>query len=196
ALARKVADGLGLEAMPQAAPPARKIVETQPSPALSILKNGPKDMKGRKLGVLVTDGTDAALLTALQAAVKAEGAMMELIAPKVGGVKTSDGKTIEAQQKVNGGPSVLYDAVVVLPSAEGAKLLSMEATAKDFVNDAYAHAKFIGYAETAKPLFQKAGLTEMDDGFVALNGVKDIPAFLQACRAVRYWPREAKVHAV
>ncbi|TDH61818.1 catalase [Dankookia rubra] len=196
ALARKVADGLGLEAMPQAAPPARELVETQPSPALSILKNGPKDMKGRKLGVLVTDGTDAALLGALQAAVKAEGVMMELIAPKVGGVKTSDGKTIEAQQKVNGGPSVLYDAVVVLASADGAKLLSMEATAKDFVNDAYAHAKFIGYAETAKPLFQKAGLTEMDEGFVALNDAKDIPAFLQACRAVRHWPREAKVHAV
>jgi catalase len=107
-------------------------------------------------------------------------------------VKLSDGKTLTAQQKVNGGPSVLYDAVVVLASAEGAKLLTMEATAKDFVNDAYAHAKFIGYVETAKPLFQKAGLTEMDEVFVALAGAKDVTA----CRAVRYWARETKVHAV
>jgi len=196
ALAKKVADGLGLEAMPQAAPPARKLVETKPSPALSILRNGPKDMKGRKLGVLVTDGADASLLAALQAGAKAEGMMVELIAPKVGGVKLSDGETMAAQQKVNGGPSVLYDAVVVLASAEGARLLTMEATAKDFVSDAYAHAKFIGYVETAKPLFQKAGLTEMDEGFVALAGAKDVTAFLSACRAVRYWARESKVHAV
>jgi catalase len=196
-LARKVATGLGLPAMPEAAPPARPVIATlPPSPALSIQRNGPKSMQGRKIGVLVSDGTDADLLAALQAAAKAEGAMLELVAPKVGGVTTSDGKTVPAKQKVNGGPSVLYDAVAVLPSAEGAALLAREATAKDFVNDAYAHAKFIGYAETAQPLFQKAGLTEMDGGFVALRKPADAKAFLEACRGVRFWEREAQVHAV
>ncbi|NOG72158.1 catalase [Roseicella sp. DB1501] len=196
-LARKVATGLGLPTMPEAAPPARPVITTlPPSPALSIQRNGPKSMQGRKIGVLVTDGADAGLLAALQAAAKAEGALLELVAPKVGGVTTSDGKTVPAKQKVNGGPSVLYDAVAVLPSAEGAALLAREATAKDFVNDAYAHAKFIGYAETAQPLFQKAGLTEMDGGFVALRKPTDAKAFLEACRGVRFWEREAQVHAV
>jgi catalase len=82
-LASKVADGLGLAKMPKAAEPARKIIDDlAPSPKLSIIENGPKDFKGRKIGALVTDGTDAALLKALEQAVKAEGATLELIAPK------------------------------------------------------------------------------------------------------------------
>jgi catalase len=196
-LAKKVADGIGLSEMPAAAEPARPVVkDLKPSPALSIIGNAPNTFKGRKVGVLVTDGTDADLLKGVMEAVKAEGAMLEFVAPKVGGFTCSAGKKHEAQQKVNGGPSVLYDAVVVIPSAEGAAMLAREATAKDFVSDAYAHAKFIGYAETAKPLFEKAGLKEMDGGCLALRGAEDVTAFIAACRGVRFWERETKVHAV
>ncbi|MCK8783396.1 catalase [Roseomonas sp. NAR14] len=196
-LAKQVADGLGLAEMPPAADPARPVLrDLEASPALSILGNGPKSFAGRKVGALVTDGTDHALLKALKEALAAEGAMLELIAPKVGGFTCSAGHRHEAKQKVNGGPSVLYDAVALLPSAEGAALLAKEATAKDFVNDAYAHAKFIAFAPTAKPLLDKAGLTEPDDGFVALTSPADAKRFVEACRAVRFWAREAKVHAV
>jgi catalase len=146
--------------------------------------------------VLVSDGVDAPLLAALQEATAAEGAMIEIVAPTVGGLTASDGKAILAKQKINGGPSVLYDAIVVIPSAEGAALLAREATAKDFVSDAFAHAKFIAYSEAAKPLLQRAGVTEMDGGCVALKGLTDAKAFLKACRKLRFWEREAKVHAV
>ena len=196
-LAQLVADGLGLKELPQAAVPARKVVANLPkSPALSIVGNGPKDFKGRKIGALVTDGVDAALLKALRQAVEAEGATLELVAPKVGGVTASDGTTIPAQQKVNGGPSVLYDAVALLPSREGAALLVNEATVRDFVADAFAHAKFIAYGEAAKPLLDKAGVTEPDAGCIALTTAKDAKAFVAACRKLRFWDREAKVHAV
>ena len=103
-LANKVAQGLGLKKLPNpadAAMPTRE--DLKPSPALSIIKNGPKRFEGRKLGILVTDGTDAALLKALQAAVAKAGALTEIIAPKVGGVKASDGSWIEAQQMIDGG---------------------------------------------------------------------------------------------
>lgn len=196
-LARMVAEGLGLKELPEAAIPARPVVaDLPPSPALSIVRNGPQSFKGRKVGALVTDGTDAALLKALQAAVEAEGALLELVAPRVGGVTLSDGSHVPAKQKVNGGPSVLYDAVAVIPSEEGAALLAREATAKDFVSDAYAHAKFIGYAPAAKGLFGKAGLSEVDDGFIPLRQAADAQAFLSACRPLRFWAREAQVHAV
>jgi catalase len=196
-LAKDVADGLGLGEMPPAADAARPVVTgLKPSPALSILKNGPESFKGRKVGALVTDGVDIDILAQLKAALTQEGAMLELIAPKVGGVTASDGSHLPAHQKVNGGPSVLYDAVAILPSAEGVALLAKEATAKDFVSDAFAHAKFIAYVDAAKPLFTKAGLTEMDQGFVLLNGAADAQAFVAACRGVRYWPREKAVHAV
>ena len=196
-LAKRVADGLGLADLPPAAEPARPVVKDMPpSPALSILRNGPKAFSGRKIGALVTDGVDAALLAALRSAAAQAGAMLELVAPKIGGVTASDGRHHPAQQKVNGGPSVLYDAVAILPSADGAALLANEATARDFVSDAYAHAKFIAYVDAAKPLFEKAGLTKMDGGCVVLRKPDDVSEFLKTCAALRHWPREATVQAV
>ena len=62
-LANTVAHGLGIKKLPkpaEAALPTRE--DLKPSPALSIIKNGPKRFEGRKLGILVTDGVDAALL--------------------------------------------------------------------------------------------------------------------------------------
>jgi catalase len=195
ALAAGVATGLGM-ALPKAAEPARKIIDDlPPSPALSILKNGPKSFKGRKLGILVSDGADADLLSALEQAVKAQGGLVELVAPMVGGFKASDGKVRPAKQKVNGGPSVLYDAVAILLSPEGAQLLSKEATARDFVADAFAHAKFIAFSAAAKPLLDKAGV-EPDDGCVALTSPADAQRFVELCGDVRCWPREANVQAV
>ncbi len=64
---------------------------------------------------------------------------MEIVSPEVGGVEASDGTWIEAKQMIDGGPSVLYDAVAVLASEEGAALLAKEAAARDFVADAFAH---------------------------------------------------------
>jgi len=198
-LAKQVAQGLRLEKLPEAAPPARPVLDgLAESPALSILKNGPQSFAGRKLGVLVTDGTDAALLDVLMNAAQAEGAIVELVAPEVGGVTTTDGKLVPAGQKIVGAPSVLYDAVVLLPSTDGAKLLTGEATARDFVADAFAHAKFIGYGVDAKPLLDRAGITpaDMDAGFKSLTSAIDIDSFIKSCRMLRFWEREDRTHAV
>ncbi len=189
-LAKKVADGLGLEKMPEKAEPARAVIEDlPPSPVLSILKNGPDSFKGRKLGLLVTDGVDAGLLDGLMKAAKAEGAAVELVAPKVGGVKASDGKLRPAQQQVSGGPSVLYDAVAILASAGGVEKLAQEPAARDFVADAFAHAKLIAYVESAKPLLEKAGVM-LDGGCIALKAPDDATAFIALCRKLRFWERE------
>ena len=83
---------------------------------------------------------------------------VELVAPTVGGVRASDGTLVPADQKVDGGPSVLYDAVVVLASKQGTPLLAALPAARDFVADAYAHCKFVGYTGDAAPLFDAAGL--------------------------------------
>ena len=90
---------------------------------MSILGNAPGTFKGRKLGVLVSDGVDAGLLQAVQAAFKQEGAVVKLVAPMVGGVEASDGSWITADEKIDGGPSVVFDAVAVLLSDAGAALL-------------------------------------------------------------------------
>ena len=195
-LAARVGEALGLKAMPipaDAAVPTR--TDLDPSPALGIVKKGPQRFEGRKLGILITDGTDAALLKALQAAVTKAGATFDIIAPRIGGARTSDGKLVEADQRIDGGPSVLYDAVAVLPSAAVMDDLVRESTARDFVADAFAHCKFIGYVDAALPLFEKAGIgqPDMDEGFVNLAGSKDVTGFIESLGQLRVWSREPNV---
>ncbi|TBZ81289.1 catalase [Rhizobium leguminosarum] len=194
-LASKVGHALGFKSMPKpadAAMPTRQDLE--PSPALSIVERGPKRFEGRKLGILVSDGTDAAIFKALLAEITEQKATFEVIAPKIGGVTLSDGNWIEAHQMIDGGPSVLYDAVALLPSAEGTGDLLKEATARDFVADAFVHCKFIGYVEAALPLMQKAGIADaLDEGVIALGAAKDVTAFIQALGKLRVWGREPSV---
>jgi catalase len=189
-LGRAVADGLGLSELPAALPPAREPVRDLPaSPALSILANGPGGFAGRKIGILVTDGADAAKLEEVRSAAEREQVSTELIAPAVGGIEASDGNQMPADQKVDGGPSVLYDAVIVLASKHGSTELASMPAARDFVTDAYAHGKFIGYAADAFPLFEAAGLgTAMDDGFISLDE-HSAADFIARCAELRYWPR-------
>lgn len=106
----------------------------------------------------------------------------------------SDGSPLAAQQMIDGGPSVLYDAVVVLASAEGIADLLKEAAARDFVADAFAHCKFIGYTEPAMPLLEKAGAAELlDEGTVQIGSAKDVAGFVKLLGKLRVWGREPSV---
>ena len=195
-LARVVATGLGLQALPDAAPAASPTLTTlEPSDPLSIVKRAPGSFAGRKLGILVTDGAPVALVEALIEAVKSLPAVYEIITPKTAGAVLDDGTVAQGKQKIDGGPSVLYDAVVLAVSAEGAALLSTDKTAKDFVSDAFAHCKFIGYTAQALPLLAKAGVApeDHDEGLIQLDGADDVAAFLAACGQLRLWGRELKV---
>nr|WP_047168948.1 catalase [Sphingomonas sp. Y57] len=195
-LAQAVATGLGLPKLPK---PHRPAIEPRtdlpPSEALSIVKRGPMRFEGRKLGILVSHGADAAIVNGLIRTVKAERGVWEIIAPHITGARLSDDTMIEAQQKIDGGSSVLYDAVAVILSPEGASMLAQDKTAKDFVSDAFAHCKFIGHSEAATLLFEKAGIApeDIDEGFFALTGKADAKAFITACGRLRFWDRELKV---
>lgn len=194
-LAETVAGKLGMKTLPKPADAA--VVprdDLEPSPALSIIENGPESFAGRKIGVLVSPGADAALLKRLLSATKKEGAELEVIAPKVGGVEAQDGSWIEAKHMIDGGPSVLFDAVVLLLSQEGAERLMGETAARDFVADAFAHCKFIGFTADATPLLQKAGVDpEADEGLISLDGPKSVTGYIESCRKLRLWARESSV---
>ena len=195
-LANKVAGALGLKKMPKpadAAMPTRQ--DLDPSPALSIVEKGPQRFEGRKLGILVSDGSDAGLLKALKVALDKAGATYEIIAPKVTGVEASDGSWIEADQMIDGGPSVLYDAVALLPAPAAMNDLLQESAARDFVADAFAHCKFIGYVESALPLFEKSGIAaeDLDEGCIALGSSKAAKSFVDGLAKLRVWGREPNV---
>jgi catalase len=190
-LAKTVAGKLGME-LPEPAKAARPTnTDLKPSDPLSIIKNGPESFAGRKLGILVADGSDAETVKALQAAMEKEGALTVIVAPKIGGAKLSDGSQIEADEKVDGGPSVLFDAVALVLSEDGAKTLAELPPARDFVTDAFAHGKFIAHTEGAGPLLKEVGIeAKLDDGCFRLDdGQTD--KFLKALPTLRKWDRDA-----
>ncbi|MFZ0164207.1 MAG: catalase [Trebonia sp.] len=190
-LAETVAEGLGLREMPDAAEPAREPRSDLPaSPTLSILARGPGSFAGRKIGVLVTSGADAGLVAALRSAAADEKATLEIVAPTAAGTDASDGSALEGKQ-LDGAPSVLFDAVAIIATADGAAALAASPAARDFVSDAYAHCKFIAYTSGAAALLETAGLggdTPPDGGFISLDDHK--PAdFITQCRQLRFWDR-------
>ncbi|WP_417450663.1 catalase [Kordiimonas sp.] len=193
-LAKDVAGGLGIKKIPKAADAAKPTrTDLKPSPALGLLKNAPDSFKGRKLGVLVAEGAPATLVETLKKQVEDAGANFAVIAPVPGEVAL-DGGSITADFKVDGGPSVLFDAVAVVLSDEGAAKLAKHPAARDFVADAFAHCKFIGFTEASKPLFEKAGVAnDKDEGFVKLSSDKDAKGFVKSCAKLRFWAREKKL---
>ncbi len=92
---------------------------------------------------------------------------------------------------------MLFDAVALVMSQEGVKTLLKESTARDFIADAFAHMKFIGYTQDAQLLLKKAGIADsLDEACISLAKLADAKRFLQACAALRFWKREASVNAV
>jgi catalase len=75
-------------------------------------------------------------------------------------------------------------------------MLVSNPAARDFVADAFAHLKFIGYVDAAMPLFEKAGIAaDLDAGCISLiapkqTAAKGAAAFVAACRNLRLWERE------
>ncbi|PWU72377.1 catalase HPII [Ochrobactrum sp. POC9] len=194
-LAETVAGKLGIRKMPKAADAMAPVRDDlAPSPALSIIENGPSSFKGRKIGVLVANGTDAQVLKGIRHAAEKEGAMVELVAPTVGGFEASSGEWMEANHMIDGGPSVLFDAVALVLSEEAANRLIGESTARDFVADAFAHCKFIGFTAGAMPLLAAAGIEpELDEGLIPLDNGTAATEFVATCRKLRLWARENAV---
>jgi catalase len=191
-LAAMVAQGLGLKRIPAAAAaamPTRK--ELPASPALSIIQNGPDRFEGRKLGILLTEGADAAKFNALKTAVKDQGGVCEVVTPEVGGVSLSDGSAIAGDQMLKGGPSVLYDAVALLFGEGTGEALMGKPEARDFVADAFAHCKFIGFSPEVLPLLDKAGVAgTIDEGMIQLSSSANVSKFVSLLRQLRHWKRE------
>jgi len=187
ALGAAVEEALGMEGMADKLTPAREPTDMELSPSLSQIKKAEPTLAGRKVAALVTDGVDEAVLNGLRKAVEKEGAKLAIVAPKIGGVTTEKGKKLTVDMALSGAPSVFFDAVVVLASAEGAELLVGEAAAIDWLRDAFGHLKVIGHVDTALPLLEEAGIPD-DQG--VFDVADDLAAFIAAAKGHRIWERE------
>jgi catalase len=187
-LARRVAAGLGLKEMPKAPAIAAEVQELKRSPALQTIGKMKETLMGRAVGILVADGSDGAAIKKIKKAAMEAGAAVKIVAPKVGGAKLGDGSMLAADGQLAGTPSVLFDAVAVILSDEGAKELSMEAAAIDFVRDAFGHLKAIAVNKGGQLLLKTANVGQ-DAGVVDANHGS---AFIAAAKT-RHWDREKSV---
>ncbi len=190
-LAKRVADGLGLAKLPAAPPTATRARDVPLSPALQLIGKMKNTLEGRVVGILIADGSNAATIQAIRKAVIDAGASVKIVAPKVAGVKLSNQSAMKVDGQLAGTPSVLFDAVAIVLSDAGAKMLGREAAAIDFVRDAFGHLKAIAVDAGGLALVAAAGV-ERDDGVVDASDKK---AFIAAAKT-RQWDREASVRTL
>ena len=189
-LADRVGAGLNMK-IPAASKAAAPVQDLDLSPALRIIR-GERELdtvRGRTIGLLVADGSDTKAVEAIIKAVTAEGGVVKIIAPKVGGAKMSNGKLLKADGQLAGTPSVTVDAIAVALSEDGCAALLKESAAIQFVMDAFGHLKAIGATEEAAPLLEKAGV-------VPGEGVVPLDADFVKAAGKRYWDREASVRSL
>jgi catalase len=190
-LAKRVAAGLGFGKMPAAPKATAPVQAMEPSPALQIIGKMKDTLMGRAIGILIADGSDGAVIKKIRKAATDAGAAVKIVAPKVGGVKLADGSMLAADGQLAGTPSVLFDAVAVVLSGEGAKALSTEGAAIDFVRDAFGHLKAIAVDKGGRALLKMAnvgpGAGVVDAG--------DRDAFIAAAKT-RQWDREKSVRTL
>ena len=187
-LARRVADGLGLDALPALPATAVETKDAKVSPALQIIGKMKDTLKGRTVGILIHDGSDAAAIKSVKKAVEAAGGGVKLVATRVGGIKLSDGKSTAADGQLDGTPSLIFDAVALVLSPAAGKQLAGVAAAVDFAREAFGHLKAIAADEGAQAVLAAGGISK-DAGVVDTDDTK---AFIKAAKT-RQWEREAKL---
>ena len=193
-LCSRVEQALGMPGQAYNIPPAREPIDMAPSPALSLLAKAHPTLAGRKIGVLLSDGFDMALLEQLRASAEAEGAVAQVIGPTIGKLKASGNATVTPDHAIAGAPSVLFDTVVVAVCEPDIEALKRQAAALNFVRDAYAHLKFIGFTTASMPLLDAAGIA-VDDAVVEMETGEDAAAYVKAARQGRFWSRAMAIKA-
>jgi len=190
-LAKRVATGLALENMPAAPVAAAPVLELDPSPALQIIGKMKDTLEGRAVGILIADGSDGAAIKRISKAATVAGATVKIVAPKVGGAKLADGSVLAVDKQLAGTPSVVFDAIAVILSDEGARALMTEGAAIEFVRDAFGHLKAIAADDGAQALLKKAHIGK-DAGVVDASN----PAAFIAAAKTRQWDREESVRTL
>jgi catalase len=188
-LAQAVADGLGIPLpgpMPRLIDPPRP--EVTRSPALSLtFRPGDGRIRGLKIAILTAPGVDGGSLTGTHAALTEAGAVVRLVAARLGCIETVDGESLEPDATFETLPSVLFDAVVVADGDGAADHLSSLGHAREFLKDQYRHGKPILMLGAGETVVEAAGVPTHDASDWAI--VRQLPAFIDAVGKRRNWDR-------
>lgn len=200
-LAGKIASGIG--ANPPAEPGGTGV--TAASAAVSQA-NTIKLPLTRKVAVLAADGFCYQGLNQVVDLLLNAGVTADIVSSRLGMLAAKDGKQMEAVKDFTTANAVLYDAVYVPGGAESIRSLLTTPDARDFINEAYKHAKPIAAADEGVDLLQasdaararlappdSAGQLHAGQGVVTVRAASDWRSFgeefVQAIAMHRHWER-------
>jgi catalase len=205
-LANDVAFGLGLtvpkregqlnqsvpaDANPKAYDSVNVQMSLERSAALSMAETVKDTIATRKIAILAADGVSGASLTKIKDALVAAGAMADIIAPRLGEIK-SENKTFTVNHSLLTAASVLYDAVYVPGGAKSVAAIAADANAIHFLNEAFKHCKAIALDQDALPVLQETYFSEStsDGVIIDKNATNLAKQFINAIAQHRFWERE------
>ncbi|MDB5018779.1 MAG: Catalase [Mucilaginibacter sp.] len=217
-LAKRVAEGIGLETVPEPQQPVNHMLGAdadpkdyesvfkkqaiEKSPALSMAGTKKNSVKTRQVAFLAADGVDADSLSSVKNALEAEGAVVRVIAPHGGFIKDSAGNQVKVDKSFLTFASVLVDAVYIPDGYKSVAALINEPDAVHFINEAYRHCKAIAAdgegVELIKASYVGVKLNEGTDassGIIISDGGKGSKLaadFINAIKQHRFWEREKK----
>lgn len=190
-LGQRVAAGLGLSPAPDAATPAVPVIDLDLSPATRIIDRMKLTLEGRCIAILVDEGSNAETVAALRKALEAEKATVKIIAPRIDGIKLSDGKTIHVDGQLAGSPSAQFDAVASIIALESGKRLSKDTPAQNWFRDAFGHLKAIAACKGTQAILSAGGVNP-DAGVIDPS---EVEAFIKAAQT-RFWNREPAIRTL
>jgi catalase len=202
-LARSVAEGLGMDDLPEPLPralPRAPKPEVRTSGALSLFaRPGAAGIETRRIAILVAEGVDGRGALRLHETLSAQGAVPRFVGIKLGRVASVNGEAIEVELSMETAPSVLWDAMII-PDGEGAAaVLAQSGHALEFLKDQYRHCKTMLLLGAAGALLGEAGIPatlssgDTDPGLLqfASNDERAVRAFVEALARHRHWQRES-----
>jgi catalase len=205
-LANKVADALGLKAKTPVGPtnhsvPAdenpkdyeskRTKSTLEKSEALSMKNTAKDSIATRRIAFLVADGADDSSFTSMKKLLESEGAVVKIIAPRLGTIHSLANKAIKVDESFLQATSVVYDAVFIPGGKKSIAALKAEQDAIHFLNEAYKHCKAIALTNEGVELLRTSYIDPdaKDAGIIIENSAYG-KAFIKAIAQHRFWERE------
>lgn len=167
-LAIRVAEGLGITLPVPAANadtlPSRNTQFVESSLSMAYTR---KDLiVGRCIAILVANGFEGVRLMAMSEALVAGGAIVKIIASRLGEVKCSQGRPLRVDNSLATVGSVMFDAVYIPGGQRSVEALCKDANAVLFVKEAYKHGKGIAASNEGGMLITRAARSSvMSDVF-------------------------------
>lgn len=217
-LAAKVAYNLGLsvpkkpeqpmnhsipaDGNPKKFQPVKVQPSLQKSEALSMANTIKDNIRTRKIAILAADGVNEQSLITVKNALIAQGATVEVIAPRLGVVLAENDVEIPIDKSLLTTASVLYDAVYVPGGTNSVATLADDPDAVHFLNEAFRHCKAIAADAGAKQVLDatyfRKKLPEDDnsdsimrEGVIVSSNLKKLSQqFIAAIAQHRFWERE------